>query len=453
MMVECFKTKVLRSLLMTLMTFLVCLPFLGFAQSFNLPEGEKFEKVKFQLINNLVIIPLEVNGTQLSFVLDSGVSTPILFNLSDQDSILINNVSEVTIKGLGDGEPIQALSSRNNNFKIGKIENPSQKLYVLLDKSLNFSPSLGIPVHGIIGYDLFKDFVVEMNYRSKKVNFHAPDLFKYKKKRNSETLPLSIIKKKSYIEAEVLVAESENVTVKMLLDTGSSDAIWLFENEEIDIPDKHYDDFLGRGLGGDVFGKRTKVSSMKIGSFILKDAKVAFPEASSFRGIKNLGDRNGSLGGEILKRFNIIFDYQNQQITLSKNASFKEPFHYNLSGIDLQHAGVRYVAESIANVNGLVKNTAKSFGNVQILMENRTRLSLVPEIIVSGIRSGSPAAEAGLKKGDVILAVNGKNVHEYELQEILQMLNEGGEGKRVRVLIERYNSDITFTFVLKDVFK
>jgi len=78
-------------------------------------------------------------------------------------------------------------------------------------------------------------------------------------------------------------------------------------------------------------------------------------------------------------------------------------------------------------------------------------LSLVPEIVVSGIRAGSPAAEAGLREGDVILAVNGKKVHKYKLQEILKMINER-EGKRIKVLIERYNTDLLFTFVLKKMF-
>jgi len=89
---------------------------------------------------------------------------------------------------------------------------------------------------------------------------------------------------------------------------------------------------------------------------------------------------------------------------------------------------------------------------VQILFETQTRLSLVPEIIVSGIRAGSPAHEAGLLEGDVILAVNGKRVHQYELQEVLEMVNEK-EGKRVKVLVERYDQDLMFSFVLKDMFK
>lgn len=442
----------LKRIFSVLAISLLCFSFSGKSQGYNLPEGQKFQKVRFQLINNLIIVPIEVNGSKLSFILDSGVGKPILFNLSGQDSVQINNVSEISIKGIGVGDPIQALSSRNNSFKIGNIENGNQQLYVVMDKDMNFSPSLGIPVHGIIGYDLFRDFVVDINYASKNIKFYDPELYKYRTNRKSETLPLRVIKKKVYVDGEVYIGEEQKIPVRMLLDTGSSDAIWLFENESIGIPDKNYDDFLGKGLGGNIFGKRTMVNSINIGSFTLKNAKAAFPDMESYTDLRSLGNRNGSVGGEVLKRFNIIFDYPGGKITFRKNGNFGKPFHYNMSGIELQHNGLRYVAERISDARGVVQNRDTSFGDVQLLFETQTRLSLVPEIVVSGIRAGSPAEMAGLQEGDVILAVNGKSVHHYKLQEITQMLNEK-EGKRIRVRIARYNSDLQFSFVLRNMFK
>lgn len=425
---------------------------MGAGQSFDLPSGQKYQKIKFELVNNLIILPLEVNGTELYFVLDSGVSQPILFNITDQDSIQINNVSEIKIKGLGDGEPIKALSSRRNTFKLKNIINRQQLLYVIIDKSLNFSTSLGLPVHGIIGYELFRDFVVDINYSTKTLKFYDPEHYVYKKDKRAETLPLTINRKKAYVDANVFIGESENIPVHLLIDTGSSDAIWLFEDDDIDIPTENYDDFLGKGLNGNIFGKRTKVNSIQLGKFALRDAKAAFPDTRSFASIKNYGNRNGSVGGEVLKRFNIVFDYPGQKVTLRKNSMYKSPFHYNLSGITLQHDGVRMVSERISDGHGVVRSKTGSFGDVQILFENNTRLSLVPEIVVSGIRAGSPAETAGIKEGDIILAVNGKSIHKYKIQEIIQMLDDK-KGKRIRVLIERYNKDLLFSFVLKDLFE
>ncbi|NAY92503.1 PDZ domain-containing protein [Muricauda sp. JGD-17] len=429
------------------------IPFSISAQGFRLPENQKFQKINFELISNLIVIPVEINGADLTFVLDSGVSRPLLFNLSDQDSLQINNVSEVTIRGLGDGEPMKALSSSGNKFALGKAKNYDQDLFVVLDKEINFSTSLGIPVHGILGYELFRDFIVEINYGSQYIKLHNPELYDHAPHKRSQTLPLSIQNRKAYVEGTVLIKDSENIPVKLLVDTGSGDALWLFHEPEkgLEIPEKNYEDYLGRGLSGDIFGKRAKVNGVRIGDFELKDAKAAFPYQESFGFAKNLGDRNGSVGGEILKRFNIVFDYPREQVTLRKNNNFRDPFHYNLAGIDLQHNGLRYIAERIADSRGVVRDDESTFGNVQILLENKTRLSLVPEIIVSGIRAGSPAAEAGLQEGDVILAVNGKRIYRYKLQEVLKMLNEK-EGKRIKVLIERYNKDMLFTFVLKKVF-
>lgn len=444
------KIRTLTRFLRHIVLFLLLFPISGWAQTFALPDGKKFERLKFRLVNNLIVIPLQVNGTELSFILDSGVDKPILFNLSDQDSVQINNVSEIMIKGLGDGEPIRALRSHGNVFSSKFITNSDQQLYVIVDRNMNFSPSLGIPIHGIIGYDLFKDFVVELNYGRKFLKFHDPETYTRSNSRRDQSLPLSIIRKKAYIDGSLLLVKEQQV--KLLVDTGSSDAIWLFENETLQVPDAHYDDFLGEGLNGHIFGKRTRVDEIRLGRFKLENAKAAFPNSDSFDAIKNLGNRNGSVGGEILKRFNIVFDYGRNTMTLRKNRNFSAPFRYNLSGLSLQHDGVRYISESIADSRGVVHSEEKTFGDVQILFQDRLRMSLVPEIIVSGIRAGSPAHEAGLLEGDVILAVNGKRIHRYRLQEVLDMLNEQ-EGKQIDVLIERYNQDLRFSFVLKEMFK
>lgn len=444
----------MRRLFKILLLLILWLPSYGLSQSFGLPNGKKFEKVNFKLINNLIIIPIEVNGAELSFILDSGVSKPILFNVSDQDSIQLRNVSEITIRGLGDGDPIKALSSKDNFFKLKEIRNFNQLLYVVLDKDMNFSPTLGIPIHGIIGYDLFRDFVVEINYASEYIKFHDPKFYKGKENSKSQTLPLFIRRNKAYIDGNIGLNETKDVPVKLLIDTGSSDAVWLFRDEEkgLGIPKQNYQDFLGQGLNGSIYGKRTKVNRINLGRFALKDAKAAFPDMETFSTSVVTGNRNGSIGGAILKRFNIIFDYPGKEITLKKNVHFKAPFQYNMCGLQLQHNGVRYIADRIADRSGVVFNNERSFGDVQILMQNQTRLSLVPEIIVSGIRAGSPAEEAGLKEGDIILAVNGKLIHSYKLQEVMKMLNEK-EGKRIKVLIERYNKDLLFSFVLKKAFK
>lgn len=426
-----------------------------FSQRFQLPEdASRTPKIGFRLINNLVVIPLEVNGASLNFILDSGVSKPILFNLAEQDSIELNNVSRISINGLGDGEAVEALLSSGNAFELGKLKNATQELYVVLDRDINFTPALGFPVHGIIGYDLFRDFIVEINYDREFLRFHRPEDYVPRRRKDHVTLPLEVHKNKAYLKASVVLVGQEEVPVKLLMDTGSSDALWLFPDHEkgLEVPEQNYEDYLGKGLSGTIYGKRTKVEQVRIGDYVLQDARAAFPNMESFKLATNLGDRNGSAGGDLLKRFNMVVNYPAGEITLSKNSLFNKPFQFNLAGIQLEHAGVRYIAQRIADSRGFVQNDKDTFGNVQIMMGNQTRLSLVPEIVVSAIRAGSPAEEVGLREGDVVLAVNGKQVHHYKLQEVLQMINDK-KGKRIRLLIERFNKDLLFSFVLREAFE
>ena len=429
----------------------------SFSQRFELEQNKHVQKLKFQLINNVVVIPIEVNGSKLSFILDTGVSSPILFNLSGQDSVQINDVSEVEIRGLGKEKSITALSSKGNIFKINKIKNNKQDLFVVLDKDINFSTTFGIPVHGIIGYDLFRDFVVDINYSTKIIKFYDPKHYTPKISKRHQVLPLEIDKKRAYVTGNVFFNDSTQAPVRLLVDTGSSDAIWLFEDKEkgIEVPHHNYNDFLGKGLNGEIFGKRTKIDGFKLGRSELKDAKVAFPEMETFNSTNDLGDRNGSVGGEVLKRFNIVFNYPKQEIALVQNSNFKKPFKYNMCGIELIYAGMRFVANQITDQRGVVKKDEKdtsSFGDVQILFEGTTRLSLVPEIVISVIRQGSPAHDAGLQKGDLLLSVNGKSVHRYKLQEVIEFLNEK-EGKKIRLVIERSNREVQLSYVLKKIFK
>jgi hypothetical protein len=417
-------------------------------------EKEHTDRIRFQLINNLMVIPMDVNGVSLNFILDSGVSKPILFNLTDLDSVELREVSKITIRGLGTGEPVEALRSLGNTFSINSLKNLNQELYVVLDKEMNFSSSLGVAVHGIIGYDLFRDYVVEINYSRRFLRFHRPGTFDRKTTKDEVTLPLTIHENKAFLFGSVDVGDQQEIPVKLLMDTGSSDALWLFADPEkgLTVPEKFYEDYLGKGLSGTIYGKRTKISQVRLGDFVLRDAKAAFPHMESFRLAPDLGDRNGSAGGELLKRFNMIVNYPGRQITLSKNALFSKPFQFNLAGIELEHAGIRYIAERIADSNGFVQSDENTFSSVQLMVGSQTRLSLVPEIVVSAIRAGSPAEEVGLREGDVILAVNGKPVHRYKLQEVMQMINHK-KGKPVRLRIERYNQDLVFSFVLKELFE
>jgi len=253
--------------------------------NFKFIGNAKKQSVSFKLINNLVVFPIEVNGKELNFILDSGVGTTILFNINNKDSLQLNNVKKVKLKGLGSEDPIDAILSKGNIFTINNITSTNQNLYVVFDDSFDLSSKLGITIHGIIGSKILKDFVVKINYGVKKITFYNSDTYEYKKCKKCETFNLEFYKLKPYINVGVkLDSISNKITpVKLLIDSGGSDAMWLFENSSPNIlaPKKFFVDFLGEGLSGAIYGKRSFIKGLVLGKFELKRPTVSFPDSLS----------------------------------------------------------------------------------------------------------------------------------------------------------------------------
>ncbi|MEY8848088.1 aspartyl protease family protein [Psychroserpens sp. XS_ASV72] len=437
---------------LTCLIFFVFVMGYSFSQNnFSLPNQDK-DKIKFELIGNLIVLPVELNGVELSFVLDSGVSKPILFNLANLDSLQINKVETIKLRGLGGGEPVEAIKSRNNFLKVGNALNINQDIYVVFDSALNFTPRLGTPIHGIIGFDLLKDFVVEINYAAKFIVLHRPSSYSYKKCRKCETFNLSFYNNKPYMVGEVMI-DTSYVPIKLLIDTGSSDALWIFENKNKGLmPDdnKYFEDFLGKGLSGNIYGKRSKVRKFKLKSYELDHVNTAFPDSSGISFAMKNTDRDGSLSGEMLKRFNVIMDYRNCKITLKKNRHFKDTFSYNKGGIVLEQNGVIVVKEA-------KKKSEQTLGmdndfNTSIDLISQYKLDVKPAYTIVQIREGSPAERVGLKIGDIVLSVNGKETHTMKLQNVISFF-KSKTGKLVNLRIDRDGKIMLFEFKLEDVFK
>jgi len=443
----------LKKIVATSLLILISFTFSFGQGQFSLPKKQT-DKIKFQLINNQIIIPVEINGVKLSFLLDTGVSKPILFNITNTDSLQINNVETIFLRGLGGGESVKALRSQNNFFKIGNAVNVNQYIYVVFDQNINFTPKLGVAVHGIIGYDVFKNFVVEINYRSKYLKLHRPDTYKYKSCKNCETFNLSFFNNKPYIETDV-VLDKDKIPVKLLVDTGSSDALWLFEDDSLGISTNYYnyfDDFLGRGLSGNVHGKRSVVKSVNLKGFELNDVNVAFPDSTSISIARKIKNRNGSIGAELLRRFNLIIDYQNSKMTLKKNGNFKAEFHYNRSGIVLEQTGLRVVKE-LAKKNSILDSYGQSRKDkVAISFIESYEFKLKPAYTIVLIRENSVAEKAGLKVNDIIVRINGKEAHTLKLQDVISYFRNS-PGKPIRLRVERDKEIMYFEFKLEDVFK
>lgn len=433
-----------------------CFLLLLFAFAFSFGQkgfeitDDKKTVIPFQLINNLIFVPLNINGVDLTFLLDSGVNETILFSL-DNKEINFNDIEKVKFSGLGESGDIEGLSSENNIVKIGKdYKDFNHKIFIILDESINFSSHVGIPVNGIIGYHFFKNHPISINYLTKKITVYQDQtLFKKKVKRHAE-FPITVEGNKPYIMAGVEMT-STRVESKMLIDLGNSDAVWLFPKliKEFVYNRPNIDDYLGQGFNGDIFGKRSRIHRIYLGDFAFEKPLTAMPDEYSIQNLKLVPNRKGSIGSDIMRRFEVVFNYPENKIYLKKNKHFNDPFLFNKSGLDIRHDGMTWDRDLVTLQT--TKNKQVNEGeNVYSAKENfQYHFVLKPKYSVAGCRREALCYEAGIRKDDKIISINKKKAGDYTLQKINDLM-KGNDGTVVNFEVERGGQTMIFKLILKD---
>lgn len=374
---------------------------------------------KFKSASNLIIIPVIINDSDtLNFILDTGVRVPIITELPYVNKLNLNMMHPVNIKGLGEGEGLTAYRSGNNTMRIDGLVAWNQEVQMVINDNFQISQILGIPVHGLIGFDLFKDFVVEIDYHTEKLTVIKPEYYRERVKNKDIVMPLHFEHNKPFVRTTIVTEDNEEVPVKLLVDTGASDAIWLStkSDERIDVPDNHIETFLGKGLSGDLYGTKGRIGGIWVGPLVLTEPIVAFPHNDMIEDLIVANDRNGTLGAEILRRFYVTLDYPNHQLKLRPTNKVKSDFNYNMSGLEVS-----------SPMPGL------------------------PIFTIDNIREDSPAYHAGLKENDQIISLNNTSHKSLSLNDI-NLIFQSKEDRKIKLRVLRDGTEITTSFHLEKIF-
>lgn len=198
----------------------------------NLKLGKRYQKIKFKLVNNLIIVPLELNGVEGDFILDTGVKGNIIFLGKDREFVLKDSLRTVNLKGFGYGEPVKAFISIGNDISYKKLRIKNKDFFILQDDKLNFSAKTGIAIHGLVGSDFFKNNVVKIDYKGKNIIVYDSDYFHHKKYKEDKVQAVDLVfhSDKPYMNGSVNIFENDSVPidVKLLIDTGGTESLWLF---------------------------------------------------------------------------------------------------------------------------------------------------------------------------------------------------------------------------------
>ena len=369
---------------------------------FTMPADKKKVSFPFEQFNNLIVIPVTINGfITTKFIVDTGAETTILTEKALGDLLGLNYVRKMTIEGTGARDSIEAFVATDVHLQLPEgITGHQMSLLVLKDDYLSLKENLGDEVYGILGYELFQRFVVEINYDDLVLTLHDPKSYKPRKK--DQRLDLQLDKTKPFVVTKVSHTDFSD-SIRLLVDTGASHALLLdvHKTNNLPLPEKTIHASLGQGLAGEIAGVVGRFNSYEIGKYHFEDIIVSFPDDGAYSQAIKRGSRHGTLGGELLSRFHVVFDYAKKNLYLRRGGEYSRKFEFDMSGLTV--------------------------------MASKTSLDT---LVVKQVQPESPAAVVDIRPRDLILSVNGKNLYNSKLSDINSALRKK-DGYKIRIILSR----------------
>jgi hypothetical protein len=338
--------------------------------------------IPFELIGDHIYVSAKVNGSgPYRFIVDTG-------GVNLVDSSLVKPLSlQITGQETGHGvgaETVESGKTTIDRLDLGNHTFTSEKFYTFdLDQ---LYPGGGVKMMGMVGAPLFARYATCIDFSRHEIELINPaDL---DRQPAGTVLPMST--KESVI---TIHASFDGVPGVFQVDTGSPTTLTLntpfvTKHDLLSRFPRHVESSSG-GVGGSVREYTVRGKNLVLGSLSIVNPITALAVAS--KGNFARADLAGNIGNGALKRYVVTFDLPGHRLYLQPYEPAPPNLDtYNRSGlrIDVEPTGFRVVS----------------------------------------VAKGTPAAEAGIRVGDLIVTVNGKPSTSISLPEIRDELRERPAG-------------------------
>jgi len=363
-------------------------------------SGNNALKIPFELTGNLVLLQARLNDSPpLWFIVDTGATDTVI------DSQLAKTLHLKPLGrtvGTGSAGTATAIIFNGTTLRLPNTEATNLTVYGLPIDFL--SSPLGRKISGVIGNDILKQLAVEVDYESQVVNFYEAASYQYS--GAGVVIPITL-EGYPFVRARITLDGGRVIEGKFEIDSGSTGAItfntpFVDRNRLLNSVSKSNQTRLG-GVGGSAVAFSGRLNTLSLGSFQLENLIARFSRAR--RGDDASAKYDGLIGGDILRRFKVVFDYSRRRMMLEPNVQFSEPYEADMSGLDLATEGEDFSV-----------------------------------VVVNEVEKGSPGAEAGIQEEDTLTAIDGRPVKEFTITQIRKMFMQ--DGKEHLISLKRGQKDL-----------
>jgi Aspartyl protease/PDZ domain len=371
-------------------------------------SGNNALKIPFELTGNLILLQARLNDSRPSwFILDTGAEYTVI---DSQVAKTLRLKALGRTVGTGGAGTATALIFKGTSLKLPNIEVTNLTVYGLPIDFL--SAPLGRKISGVIGNDILRQLVFEVDYASEVINFYEPE--NYQSLRAGDVIPITFQGKYPFVRARITLDGRRVIEGNFEIDSGATNAImfntpFVDRNRLLEGVSKSNQVRTG-GVGGSAVAFSGRLKSMRLGSFQLENLVARFSRAR--RGDDASAKYDGQIGGDILRRFKVVFDYSRRRMMLERNSQFSEPYESDMSGLDLATEGDDFSV-----------------------------------VVVNEVEKGSPAEEAGIQGEDTITAIDGHAVKEFNIAQIRRLFMQ--DGKEYLISLKRGQKELQLKLKLR----
>ena len=369
----------------------IALSALSSASSTPAPEPPSLGKTAFELIDNRIFVKVMINGHgPFHMILDTGASLGVSPEVAQKAGLTAEGAS--VTGGVGE-KSVESANSHVRELIFGPVHlsNLDCDIISTADSPYVFGK---IPLDGFFGAEVFEKYVVRHDYQKKELAFYDPQTYVYSGSGESV-----LLERQGNIP--VIRASFDGIDGEFGVDTGARSALILYGPFVADhhLTEKYQPKFQGVsgwGLGGPVRSYMVRSQTLKIGKFELSGLIARLSLNKS--GATSTNSKAGLIGPDVLKQFTFICDYARHRLIFEKNSDFGHRDSYDRAGIWLAQKGDAFEV-----------------------------FDVIP---------GGPADQAGLKVGDHILAVDGKDTSQMVLTELRDHWKMADPGTPVKLQVQ-----------------
>ena len=360
-------------------------------------------RIPFELWSNHIYVHGSVDGKPAHFLVDTGGMN--LLTPQAAKKLDIRGEGKLAGRGVGD-DAVDVSFAHAKQVRVGDAV-LDQPVFVIMD--LGQLPAVeGFESDGLIGYEMFRRFGVTIDYAKHELVLADPA--KFAPPAGAHAIPFKLADRIPIIQGDL-----DGVPARISVDTGSRVSLTLhapFAREHHLVEKYHAmpDAVIGWGVGGAARGRPARFGTLRLGDLAI-DA-IAGDIYTGDKGAFASPDLSANLGGGLLRRFTVAFDYGAKKMYLAPNTDFGKPDEFDRSGLWL-------LADSDA-------------------------------LKIADVAADSAAQRAGMKVGDRIVSIGGEKIAARRLPEWRERLRVLPVGTKLAIDYLRDGRAAKATLVLAD---